>query len=88
MSIFFEVAAPDRAHFRAQVAQFAQIAPHLGKIELAIGGGLVDRELLVDLVAVAAVVGEHLLVIGPPGTAKSQAVRRVARALGGLTMAV
>lgn len=45
--------------------------------------GLVDREILVDLVALAAVAGEHLLVIGPPGTAKSQAVRRVARALGG-----
>jgi MoxR-like ATPase len=45
--------------------------------------GLVDREVLVDLVALAAVAGEHLLVIGPPGTAKSQAVRRVARALGG-----
>lgn len=45
--------------------------------------GLVDREILVDLVALAAVAGEHLLVIGPPGTAKSQAVRRVAQALGG-----
>jgi len=45
--------------------------------------GLVDREILVDLVALAAVAGEHLLVLGPPGTAKSQAVRRVARSLGG-----
>ena len=45
--------------------------------------GLVDRAVLVDLVALAAVAGEHLLVIGPPGTAKSQAVRRVAGALGG-----
>ncbi len=33
--------------------------------------------------ALAAVAGEHLLVLGPPGTAKSQAVRQVARALGG-----
>ena len=45
--------------------------------------GLVEREALVELVALAAVAGEHLLVIGPPGTAKSEAVRRVARALGG-----
>jgi MoxR-like ATPase len=42
--------------------------------------GLVERETLVDLVALAAVAGEHLLVIGPPGTAKSEAVRRAARA--------
>lgn len=45
--------------------------------------GLVDRETLVELVALAAVAGEHVLVIGPPGTAKSEAVRRVARATGG-----
>ncbi len=45
--------------------------------------GLVDRETLVELVALAAVAGEHVLVVGPPGTAKSEAVRRVAGALGG-----
>lgn len=45
--------------------------------------GLVERQALVELIALAAVAGEHVLVIGPPGTAKSQAVRRVARALGG-----
>src|SRR5512133_519982 len=46
------------------------------------GRGLVEREALVELVALAAVAGEHLLVIGPPGTAKSEAVRRAARATG------
>ncbi|HYY10097.1 MAG TPA: AAA family ATPase, partial [Kineosporiaceae bacterium] len=45
--------------------------------------GLVARELLVETVALCAVAGEHLLVVGPPGTAKSQAVRRVAAGLGG-----
>jgi MoxR-like ATPase len=45
--------------------------------------GLVERETLIDLIILAAVAGEHLLVIGPPGTAKSAAVRRVAQALGG-----
>ena len=44
--------------------------------------GLIERETLVDLVALGAVAGEHLLVIGPPGTAKSEAARRVSRALG------
>src|SRR6476660_7671580 len=42
--------------------------------------GLIERESLVESVILAAVAGEHLLVIGPPGTAKSEAVRRVARA--------
>jgi hypothetical protein len=45
--------------------------------------GLVDRELLVEAIALCAVAGEHLLVVGPPGTAKSQAVRSVAQLLGG-----
>lgn len=45
--------------------------------------GLVERQNLVELVVLSAVARSHLLVIGPPGTAKSQAVRRVGRALGG-----
>jgi MoxR-like ATPase len=45
--------------------------------------GLVDRRALVELIALAAVAEEHVLVVGPPGTAKSEAVRRVARVLGG-----
>jgi len=47
------------------------------------GRGLVDRQTLLELVALAAVAREHVLVVGPPGTAKSEAVRRVSRALGG-----
>jgi MoxR-like ATPase len=45
--------------------------------------GLVERETLVELIALSAVAGEHMLVVGPPGTAKSEAVRRIAGALGG-----
>lgn len=45
--------------------------------------GLVERETLADLIILSAVASEHLLVIGPPGTAKSAVVRRVAQALGG-----
>ncbi|MDN6860382.1 AAA family ATPase [Pseudomonas sp. CAN2814] len=45
--------------------------------------GLVGREQLAELIVLAAVAQEHLLVIGPPGTAKSAVVRRVAQAMGG-----
>ena len=45
--------------------------------------GLVEREHLAELLILAAVAQEHLLVIGPPGTAKSAVVRRVAQSLGG-----
>lgn len=45
--------------------------------------GLIDREVVVEVIALAAVASEHVLVIGPPGTAKSEAVRRMASALSG-----
>lgn len=45
--------------------------------------GLVEREQLAELMVLAAIAREHLLIIGPPGTAKSAVVRRVAQALGG-----
>jgi len=45
--------------------------------------GLIDREMIAEVVVLCAVAGEHLLVIGAPGTAKSEAVRRVASQLGG-----
>lgn len=45
--------------------------------------GLTDRESLVESLILAAVAGEHVLVVGPPGTAKSEAVRRVANEIGG-----
>lgn len=47
------------------------------------GKGLIERASLVETVALAAVAGEHLLVVGPPGTAKSEAVRRISQAMGG-----
>ncbi|MEV6977614.1 AAA family ATPase, partial [Kitasatospora sp. NPDC093806] len=49
----------------------------------AAGQGMIDRETVAEVVALCAVAGEHLLVVGPPGTAKSEAVRRVAGQLGG-----
>jgi MoxR-like ATPase len=45
--------------------------------------GLVGREQLAELIVLAAVAQEHLIVVGPPGTAKSAVVRRVAQAMGG-----
>lgn len=45
--------------------------------------GMIGREQLAELVVLAAVAQEHLLVIGPPGTAKSAVVRRVSQTLGG-----
>lgn len=44
---------------------------------------MVGREHIAELMILAAVAREHLLIIGPPGTAKSAVVRRVSQTLGG-----
>ncbi len=45
--------------------------------------GLVERDLMAEMIVLGAVASEHVLAIGSPGTAKSAVVRRVANALGG-----
>ena len=65
------------------MSELEEAADTVGRAIDAAGRGLVDRQHRVELVALSAVARSHLLVVGPPGTAKSEAVRRIARALGG-----
>lgn len=43
----------------------------------------VGRDEVIDLIALAAVAGEHLFLLGPPGTAKSALIREFAQAVRG-----
>ncbi len=71
-----------RKHPR-MTASLTEHATRLSEVVQTSTQGMIGREHLAELIVLAAVAQEHLLVIGPPGTAKSAIVRRVAGALGG-----
>lgn len=56
-----------------------RLAALLGHLE----AGLVERGRVVRLAFLAALAGEHSLLVGPPGTAKSELARRLHLAFGG-----
>ncbi|KAI8473622.1 MAG: AAA domain-containing protein [Monoraphidium minutum] len=56
-----------------------RLAGTIAKVEK----GLLERETEVRLMMLAALCGEHLLLLGPPGTAKSELSRRLSKVMGG-----
>ena len=54
----------------------------LNRFRLALGRHFVDKQALIDVMTVAAVAQEPLLLVGPPGTAKSDLVVKFKDALG------
>jgi MoxR-like ATPase len=59
-------------HLREVGARLREVGRHMGQRFL-------DKEELIRLLLVALIAGEHMLIVGPPGTAKSALVRHLAR---------
>jgi MoxR-like ATPase len=65
------LAAPD--------AELLRIAAKVREVGHALDERYLDKAELVRLILVTLVAGEHMLIVGPPGTAKSALVRQLAR---------
>lgn len=63
-------------------AEAQPLRERLNRFRVGLGRHFVDKQALVDLMLVAAVAQEPLLLVGPPGTAKSDLVIKFKDALG------
>jgi MoxR-like ATPase len=60
-------------------ADSMQVGAKLREVGRTLGQRFLDKEELIRLMLVALIAGEHMLIVGPPGTAKSALVRHLAR---------
>src|SRR2546426_5897489 len=55
------------------------LVERLGDVARALERRFLDKQEIIRLLIVSAVAGEHLVLVGPPGTAKSALIRMFAR---------
>jgi MoxR-like ATPase len=60
-------------------ADVTQIGSRLQEAARILNGTFLDKQEIIRLLIISAVAGEHLILVGPPGTAKSAIIRTFAR---------
>ncbi len=72
-------APPGPADAGAPRVDLAELGGRLREVARVLGERFLDKEELIRLLLVTLVAGEHMLIVGPPGTAKSALVRTLSR---------
>ena len=75
------VTAPEDATLQELQAEAEEIRTRLNRFRTSLGRFFVEKQELIDLMVVAAVAQEPLLLVGPPGTAKSDLILKFKDAL-------
>jgi len=73
------VTQPAAARIVPLDAEVLRVASKVREVGRALDARFLDKNELVRLLLVTLVAGEHMLIVGPPGTAKSAMVRHLAR---------
>jgi MoxR-like ATPase len=73
---------PDEVSFQDLQAEADALRNRINRFRTSLGRFFVEKQELIDLMVVAAVAQEPLLLVGPPGTAKSDLVLKFKDALG------
>jgi MoxR-like ATPase len=75
-------AAPENATLQDLQAEADDLRKRINRFRTSLGRFFVQKQEIIDLMVVAAVAQEPLLLVGPPGTAKSDLVLKFKDALG------
>src|SRR6187455_2989743 len=76
------VRRPEEASLADLQAEAEELRRKINRFRTSLGRFFVQKQEIIDLMVVAAVAQEPLLLVGPPGTAKSDLVLKFKDALG------
>jgi MoxR-like ATPase len=72
-------APPDVAPARLTPGEAVQLGARFQEAARILNGAFLDKQEIIRLLIVSAIAGEHLILVGPPGTAKSALIRTFAQ---------
>ena len=71
--------APETRDAHAPRSDAAQLGARFQEAARILNGAFLDKQEIIRLLIVSAIAGEHMILVGPPGTAKSALIRMFAQ---------